>query len=411
MHNLKVLIVCDWYLPAYKAGGPVRSLANMVSGLAESGFEFYVLTRDRDLRDAGPYPGVPLETWTKVSGAYVFYTANHSLMNFLYRIKEIKPDVLYLNSFFSTFSRNILLLRRFGLLDSTVVTLAPRGELAPGALRIKWHKKGLYIRIAALTGLYRNLLWHATSAEEKAEISEHLLHHRLVNVDSQISGSIYVASNMPTFGTPLREPRLDKHPGKVNFVAISRVAPIKNLAFAIELLASIRGEIKFHIYGLMDDPGYWHRCEQLIAQLPANVEVRYLGPIPYEEVQKRISQYHFLLLPTYNENFGHAIAESLAAGCPVMISDCTPWSRLIQKNVGWDLPLNDRSSWLNALQRCADMDSPTYTQMSCASLHFFSQWAHLTEARVSSVELFRWAFCRRSRSETEEQTWREQNGE
>ena len=391
----RILCVTDWYLPAYKAGGPVRSVSNLVSALAGDEFEFHVLTRDRDLGENSPHVGVPLEAWTTRGQARVFYTADHSLSNFRRRINEIKPDIIYLNSFFSTFARKVLLLRRLRLIGSSAVVVAPRGELSPGALQLKWPKKKFYIRAASAISLCRNLLWHATAELEKNEIVSLLSEYHLEKGSREaISGRIHVASNIPGAGSDMATKRLvEKKAGHVSFLFISRVSPKKNLAFALELLASVRGEVSFDICGPVDDPGYWRICEASIARLPANVKVRYLGPVPHHEVQGKFSQYHFFLFPTLSENFGHAIAESLSAGCPVVISDATPWRDLELKNVGWDLPLNDRDSWLRVLQQCIDLDDEAYGVMSSACESYFREWARSPAIRQENVELFRRALA------------------
>src|SRR5437868_1768465 len=95
----RVLVFVDYYLPGFKFGGPVRTLANMSARMA-SHYEFFVFTADRDEGDAQPYPQVPLNQWTRAEDAMVYYTADRSLKNILLRIAEIKPNLIYLNSFF-----------------------------------------------------------------------------------------------------------------------------------------------------------------------------------------------------------------------------------------------------------------------------------------------------------------------
>ena len=395
----RILCVTDWYLPAYKAGGPVRSVSNLISTLAGAEFEFYVLTRDRDLGESSPYADVPLEAWTTRGQARVLYTADHSLSNFRRHINEVKPDIIYLNSFFSTFARKVLLLRRLHLIGSSVVVVAPRGELSPGALQLKSPKKKFYIKVAAAIGLCRNLLWHATAELEKKEIASLLSEYHLEKGSGEeISGRIHVASNIPGGGSDVASKRsVEKKAGHVSFLFISRISPKKNLAYALELLASVRGDVSFDICGPVDDPAYWRICEAAMARLPANVQVHYLGPIPHHEVQQKFSQHHFFLFPTLSENFGHAIAEALSAGCPVVISDATPWRDLERKNVGWDLPLEDRDLWLRVLQQCIDFDDEAYRVMSAASESYFREWARSPSIIQENVELFRHAVAQSSR--------------
>lgn len=49
MNTVKVLTFTSYYLPGYKGGGPVRTIENMIAHLSDSGLEFWVITRDRDL--------------------------------------------------------------------------------------------------------------------------------------------------------------------------------------------------------------------------------------------------------------------------------------------------------------------------------------------------------------------------
>jgi glycosyltransferase involved in cell wall biosynthesis len=63
------------------------------------------------------------------------------------------------------------------------------------------------------------------------------------------------------------------------------------------------------------------------------------------------------------ENFCHVILESLAAGCPVLISDCTPWRNLASQGAGWDLPLEGPQGFRDVLQRCIDLEQDAYAEL------------------------------------------------
>ena len=56
-----------------------------------------------------------------------------------------------------------------------------------------------------------------------------------------------------------------------------------------------------------------------------------------------------MILPTFNENYGHVILESLTAGCPVIISDQTHWLTLSEKKAGWDLSLSDQQQFVDVI--------------------------------------------------------------
>ena len=90
--------------------------------------------------------------------------------------------------------------------------------------------------------------------------------------------------------------------------------------------------------------------------LPANIKVQYLGAIAYEQVADVLAEHDLFFFPTHGENFGHVILEAFASGCPVLISDQTPWQDLKGKGVGWNLPLNRPDLFHEALHACLEMD-------------------------------------------------------
>ena len=166
-----VLTFIGYYLPGFKAGGPIQSIANMVEHLSDS-IEFRIITRDRDSHDATPYPSIRVGCWNNIGGAKVFYgpVGRYTLRAVYELIKCTPHDVIYLNSFFSpVFTFRPLLLRRLGLAGDRPVVLAPRGELSQGAQSIKAWKKAPYMHVARILSLYRDVIWHAR-VNEAADI-------------------------------------------------------------------------------------------------------------------------------------------------------------------------------------------------------------------------------------------------
>ena len=65
----RILICIDWYEPGFKAGGPISSVANIVSALKDD-FEFYILTSAYDLGETEPYPDVTVNEWFDQDGLF-----------------------------------------------------------------------------------------------------------------------------------------------------------------------------------------------------------------------------------------------------------------------------------------------------------------------------------------------------
>src|SRR5262245_37382162 len=53
----RIAAVVEHYLPGFRAGGPMQSVAALVQQLGHE-IEFYVITRDRDEGDRAAYPGL-----------------------------------------------------------------------------------------------------------------------------------------------------------------------------------------------------------------------------------------------------------------------------------------------------------------------------------------------------------------
>jgi glycosyltransferase involved in cell wall biosynthesis len=384
----RILACADWYLPGNKGGGSVSAISNLIDLLGDD-HSFYLITRDHDHTDNRSYNDICTDRWSAVGKAQVWYVANPTFLNIYKRIWEIKPEILYLNSFFSGFTWRCLILRRLGLIPAVPVVLAPRGELSPAALEIKAGRKRRYRALASQLGLYQGLFWQASSTREEQEIRA-----TLKQTAVSPATSITVAPDVPDSRLIQRQSELlrpQKRTGIVRMIALSRISPQKNLLFSLKMMSSIRGQVLWDIYGPVDDPSYWLTCQQAIQKLPRNIEVNFKGTIPSCQVTDIFSQYHFQVLPTRGENFGYVILEALASGCPVVISDQTPWRNLAPSGVGWDLPLSDPGQWIEVLQQCVEMGQDKFDSMSRQARNYFRDWACKALFRENTMRLFQCA--------------------
>jgi glycosyltransferase involved in cell wall biosynthesis len=349
-----VLLVQDYFLPGFKGGGTLRSAVNIVDRLGDE-FRFAVLTRDRDLTDRAPYDNLK-PGWNERGNCQVLYLSPSQITPWGIEraVRGVDYDLLYLNSFLSTLTVFLLLLRRLRRLPPRPVVLAPNGELGAGALSIKAGKKAAYIGLVRRLALLRGAIWRASTASEQEEIGRHF------------DGPIEIAEELPTRPSAAAPaPTLPvKSPGTARFVFLSRISRKKNLARAIELVGSLDGDVVFDIYGPLEDAEYWQECLALMDSLPANVRCAFRGQIPHDAVEPTLSGYHFFLLPTLHENFGHVILEAMTVGLPPIVSDETPWVGLQEKGAGFDLPLADLDGFRNCLRRCVDMTHKEHRRMS-----------------------------------------------
>jgi len=358
MNKITILTFIAYYLPGYKSGGPIRTIANMVDRLGDE-FQFKIITADRDFDDMKPYPKLKIDGWNRVGKADVFYMSPkmRALRGFKKILCSTECDVIYLNSFFSPhFSIKPLLLRRLQLIPDKPLILAMRGEFSPGALGLKSLKKRVYLLVAKAFGLYRGVVWQASSEHEEADIRQWFGRGVPVVVAPNLPPVIHSADELP--------PKSKKTKGCLKIIFLSRISRMKNLDRALKMLNGLNGQVQFDIYGPMEDKEYWAECEQIISNLPENINVRYRGAVTHEQVGAIMREHDLFFLPTLGENFGHVILEALCAGCPVLISDQTPWRCLEEKGVGWDLPFDRSELCRDALQKCVDMDNEEYVKWS-----------------------------------------------
>jgi len=377
----RVLTFVHYYLPGYKAGGPVRSIANLVSRLGDE-FEFWIVTSDRDAHDEEPYSDVRIDEWNAVGKAHVFYASlpNQRLGATLRLIRATEHEVLYLNSFFS-FASTIrpLVVRRLGLAPRRPLIVAPRGEFSQGALGLKLLKKRVYMAAARVLGLYRGVIWQASSEHEAEEIRSAL---------GRVAEQVVIAPDLPSLPEPVLTPPPQESGHPLRLVFLSRVSPMKNLDYALRVLARVQIPVEFTVFGPVSDAVYWDECRGLFTDLPSHVSVRYGGLVPHDLVAPTLANHDLFFLPTRGENYGHVIHEALAAGLPALISDRTPWRDLDSRGVGWDLPLADDSLYVAAIEECAAWESSERERRRLRCIAYAREAAESDEDSQANRQMF-----------------------
>lgn len=388
-----ILTFAHYYLPGNLAGGPIRSIANMVDLLSDE-FVFYIITAGHDYGASKPYHEIKLDKWHRVGKAHVFYASDAMLVlpRLARLIRETAHDFLYLNSFFDpAFTIQPLIARRLGLIPIKPLIIAPRGEFSGGAFVLKYKKKALYIWISKRFDLYSDVFWQASTPLEKIDIE-------------QVFKKKYIASKPTIFIARdlLEQPNIKSQPyitpklstslpptKPLQLCFLSRISPMKNLDYALRVLADVKVVVCFSIYGPLENKAYWLKCQLLIAKLPKNIQVVYKGSVNHEQVVETLAQHDLFFLPTLGENFGHAIHEALRAGIPVLLSDQTPWLNLEQKGVGWSLPLNAPSGFARAIKHVAGWSLETRQNVSRKVLAYAVEAGNNTQAIEQNRLLFR----------------------
>lgn len=377
MAKKKILIFIDWYLPGYKAGGPIQSVANMVAHLKDD-FDFSVITRDTDYCETIPYTSITANQWNTLSNGVKVYYMSKNQLNFKCiksLIDEVKPDCAYLNGIYSFY---FTLLPLFLLKKKNIFTvLAVRGMLAESALAVKEFKKMVFIRLITISGIFNQVLFHATNEIEEKDVRR-VFGNKKIKVAANLSQNILIDAL----------PERVKNDNTVKLVNIARISQEKNLLFALRVLKKVSSNVEYDIFGPIYNQSYWENCCDVIQQLPSNIKVTYKGSIESHKVLDQLKMYHFMFMPTLGENFGHIILQSLMVGCPVVISNQTPWKQLQLKNIGWDFSLDHTELFVELINACSQMDQLTYNALSISAYNFAKQYIENKDILIQNKNLF-----------------------
>lgn len=337
-----VLVLAPSFPPAFRGGGPARSLDAVVS--TAHGYRVAVVAPDTDLGTDAPL-GVPRNTWTGRDGALVRYTSVRrlpALARALLAARAMRPRVLYLNSFFDPVHTILpLLLWRVGFWGRPTRLLAPRGEFAAAALAQRGAKKRLYLRVFRLLRMQRGMVWHATAPHEVDDVRTLWGEEaRVVLRENE--------TRLPPDALPVA-----REPGPLRTAFLSRLSPLKGLDVALRALRDVPDPVVLDVYGPEEDAEYVVRCRALAADLPEHVDVTFRGPLAHEDVRATLARHDALLLPTAGENFGHVVAEALSASCVVMTTPTTPWTARLLAGGGVVVADREPTSWSAALRDLA----------------------------------------------------------
>jgi len=313
--NSSFVVFAPFFPPAVNGGGPIRSLAALVSTSPLPG-RVATLTSDRDLGASVHLP-ITSNAWTSWNGHRLYYGSvdrPRELMRLMLAATRLNYNVYYLNSFFdwrfSLVPQLVASMRR----DRPAILLAPRGEMGAGALSRRSLKKQVLIALYKLVGQHKRVTFHATGPDEARDIRGTFGSH--VKIVTRTNQTLLPQKAVQT-----------PDPPRVRLIFAGRVVPHKGLLTVLEALRDITPRILLTVIGPEEDEGYARQCRAVAGELEHDVQFE--GSMPHETILAEMSESTCLVLPTAGENFGHVLAEALSMSCPVLVSDSTPWSETI----------------------------------------------------------------------------------
>lgn len=368
----KIFITIPWFLPAFRAGGPVQSIANLVKEFSEE-VEYYIFCGDTDLNGA-ELENIETNKWTRFNKhTFVWYAGPEKLSDTLVKqVELLKPDLLFIIGLFSWHYNMVPMM----FCKGTKKILSTRGMLHPGALSQKKWKKKIYLQFFKLLEYHHKVLFHATDEEEANYIRSYF----------GKPAQVFIAGNFPNKISFL--PVIQKEARKLKLISIALISPMKNILLVLQALEKSNGNIQYDIYGPIKDEDYGDLCKQQIKRLPGNINVIFHKEIEPSKIKDVLANAHVFVLPSKSENFGHAVFEALSAGRPVITSNNTPWNHLKESNAGINVSGENDIELIDAISFFASMGQDEMERWSEGAYNYSEKMVDVEGIKIEYREMF-----------------------
>lgn len=256
----------------------------------------------------------------------------------------------------------------------TPLIVSPHGMLAPAAMQFSRLQKRVFWALAQHKALKAATLFHATSAEEVADIRAAGLTQPIALIPLGID--IPPADVAPQTGGP------------PTILYLGRLHPKKGVDRLIDAWAKVEADFpewRLRIVG-PSEVGY---ADQLKARAEGLQHVQFENAIPASATTAAFCSAEAFVLPTLNENFGLVVAESLAAGTPVICTNGAPWQGLETERCGWWIdqgvaPLE------TALRQAMTATPQTRAEMGARGRAWMARDFSWQQAAQQMLEIYRW---------------------
>jgi glycosyltransferase involved in cell wall biosynthesis len=219
--------------------------------------------------------------------------------------------------------------------------IRPAGMLSTYTFAQRKWMKGLYWWLMEQRTIKHAAAFHATSTQEAEAIRYFAPEGRIAIVPNGVEEAAWnKAVDRETLrqgcGTVLQERPI--------VLFLSRLHPKKGLVdLLLPAVARMRHDAVLAIGGGEDDraPGYGLEVERAIQRLGLQNQVVLLGPVEQNRRWAMFDGADVFVLPSHSENFGIVVAEAMARGCPVIVTDAVDSSAHVQAaSAGEVVPCN-----------------------------------------------------------------------
>jgi len=323
-------------------GGPSQMVLGLSAALASQGIDVTIITTDSN-GDIGQSPlDVPLNQPIKQNGYQIIYFRCSPFRRYKFSLSLLQWlnqnarqfDLAHIHALFSPVTTFAATIARYHKLPYII---RPCGMLDPADLQKKKFLKQIYATLLERPNLAGAAAIHFTSKQE-AKISQRF--------GLESTGKMPVPQDLiiPLGVTADFPPEILRNYEIPIILFMSRIEPKKGLNLLIPALESVLSDgIIFHFILAGSNPqdaDFETKIKQQIQNSSLGKSTTITGFVRGDLKAEVLRKADLFVLPSYYENFGIAVAEAMAAGVPVAISDRVYISDDIQQaQAGWVAPL------------------------------------------------------------------------
>ncbi|BBD57375.1 putative glycosyltransferase [Nostoc sp. HK-01] len=320
-------------------GGPAYSITNLAKALSHNNIYSHLFTLDYQL-NGRQLPVESVELHSLIAKKLAIYVRGWqpSASNYLTKLASQELDLIH-NHGLWMFPN--LYARKAAVRNKIPLVISPRGMVESWSLNNSWYKKWPAWLLYEKHNLDNATAFHATSAEEVQSIRNLGYKQPVALIPNGVS---IPTTNEQANRQVLTEifPELAQ---KKWLLFLSRIHPKKgldNLLYVWQSLANSFPDWHLIIAGA-DLIGYQSELQMLVERFNLKQQVTFTGMLSGQLKYSALTNADLFVLPTHSENFGIAIAESLAYGVPVVTTKGAPWQELETHSCGWWIEDNQQA--------------------------------------------------------------------
>lgn len=254
-------------------------------------------------------------------------------------LDEVHPDIVHCNCCWMPGSA---LTQKWAQKLGYKVILTPHGMLEPWILKRHYYTKKLpALWLYQKRAVKEADMLHATAESEKQNLLKLGWNDKIMVVPNGIDvDSIQMKTSWRKTGSIL---------------FLSRIHPKKGVDILIKALAKLDYDFHCTIAGEGDE-FYLSQLKKLAGECGIANKVSFVGGVYGNKKWELFRKADIFVLPTYSENFGIVVGESLACGTPVITTKGTPWQELESKHCGWwtNIGVEPTLKALNSYFNCSE---------------------------------------------------------